>query len=99
MQLLNRFYDLKSGEIMLGQDQLTQKDLPSLRNMIGYVSQEPVLILGTIRDNMMFGNRDASEQDIREALEHSNAWEFVDNLPDKIDTYVGSGSVLTLSGG
>ena len=67
--------------------------------MIGYVSQEPVLILGTIRDNMMYGNRDATEKDIREALEHANALEFVDQLPDKIDTYVGSGSVLTLSGG
>lgn len=84
---------------MLGSDLLTEKDLPTLRDMIGYVSQEPVLIIGTIRDNMMYGNKNATEQDIREALEHSNAWEFVDHLPDKIDTYVGSGSVLTLSGG
>ena len=46
---------------MLGNDLLTEKDLPTLRDMIGYVSQEPVLIIGTIRDNMMYGNKNATE--------------------------------------
>ena len=47
---------------MLSNDDIKSKDLLALRNMIGYVSQEPVLILGTIRDNLLFGNKDATEE-------------------------------------
>lgn len=48
-------------------------NLKSLRETIGYVSQEPVLILGTIRENLMFGNKDATEADIKRALEMASA--------------------------
>lgn len=65
---------------------------------MGYVSQEPVLILGTIKENLLFGNRDATEQDIKEALKKANAT-FVYEMENKLDTYVGSASVLNLSGG
>ena len=66
--------------------------------MIGYVSQEPVLILGTIRENLMYGKMDATEEEIDEALKNSSA-EFVYTLENGLDTYVGSGSMLNLSGG
>lgn len=98
VQLLNRFYDPANGSIFIGDENLKTKDLTALRGTIGYVSQEPVLILGTIRDNMIFGNRDATQKDIDEALARADAT-FVNDLENKIDTYVGSGSVLNLSGG
>lgn len=72
--------------------------MTSLRDIIGYVSQEPVLILGTIRDNLLYGNKNATEQDIKVALERADAT-FVKELEKGIDTYVGSGSVMNLSGG
>ena len=65
MQLINRYYDpdpTDGGRILLSNDDIKSKDLVALRNMIGYVSQEPVLILGTIRDNLHFGNKDATEE-------------------------------------
>lgn len=108
MQLLNRFYDpsqvtdgnggLTQGTIYLGKDDLKAKDLTTLRGIIGYVSQEPVLILGTIRDNLLFCNKDATNVDMEEALRKADA-SFVFELEKGIDTYVGSGSVLNLSGG
>lgn len=73
-------------------------NLKSLRETIGYVSQEPVLILGTIRENLMFGNKDATEADIKHALEMASA-SFVETMEKGLDTYVGSASVMNLSGG
>jgi len=69
VQLLNRFYDPSEvsnaqGTIYQGKDDIKSKDLTALRGMIGYVSQEPVLILGTIRDNLLFCNKDATEEDM-----------------------------------
>ena len=60
-------------------------ELRSLRESIGYVSQEPVLILGTIRDNLIYGNVDATEEDINSALEEASAT-FVFDLEQKLDT-------------
>lgn len=66
--------------------------------MIGYVGQEPVLIIGTIRENLTYGKADATEAQMWEALEMANAL-FVKTLEHGLDTYVGTGSVLNLSGG
>lgn len=59
--MINRFYDPASGEIIYGKIPLKHIDLPSLRELIGWVGQEPVLIVGTIRENLLYGNKDASE--------------------------------------
>lgn len=67
--------------------------------MIGWVGQEPVLIIGTIRENLSYGNRNATEEDMRRALKSANALEFVEELENKLDTYVGVASILNLSGG
>ena len=72
--------------------------MTSLRNSIGYVGQEPVLIIGTIEENVKYGKEDATEEDMREALKLANA-QFVFDLIDGIKTYVGSSTVLNLSGG
>ena len=60
VQLLNRFYDPDSGSIKYGKDMLKSFELDNLRHKIGWVGQEPVLILGTIRENLQYGNVNAT---------------------------------------
>lgn len=96
--MINRFYDPSEGSISYDSVDIKKLDLKCLRDLIGYVSQEPVLILGTIRENLMYGNMNAGEAELREALESANA-DFVYHLENGLDTYVGSGSMLNLSGG
>lgn len=91
-------YDPLEGKITFDGTDVRCLDLVSLRNKIGYVSQEPVLILGTIRENLMYGNKDASKEDIEVALKRANV-NFINNLENGLDTYVGAGSVQNLSGG
>ena len=60
VQMIERFYEPKTGEIFFDKTNIKDINLKALRESIGYVSQEPVLILGTIKDNLLFGNKDAS---------------------------------------
>ena len=83
---------------MFDENKITDVSLEALRESIGYVSQEPVLILGTIRENLMYGNSTATEAQMQAALELASA-QFVYSMEKQLDTYVGSGSVLNLSGG
>jgi len=62
--MLNRFYDPTKGSIQYGKTPLLDIDLPSLRELIGWVGQEPVLVVGTIRQNLMYGNKDATEEEL-----------------------------------
>ena len=73
VQMINRFYDPLDGEITYGTTPLQNVNLPSLREMIGWVGQEPVLIVGTIRENLMYGNLDATEADIERVISLANA--------------------------
>ena len=98
VQLINRFYDPKEGEIFYGQTPLKNIDLKTLRESIGWVGQEPVLIVGTIRENILYGNYDATEADVKHAIEQANAT-FIYQMEKGLDTYVGSSTVLNLSGG
>ena len=98
VQLINRFYDPAQGAIFYGSDDLKKLDLVALRNLIGYVGQEPVLIVGTIEENLKYGKADATDAEMKEALDLANA-NFVFTLPDKMQSYVGSSTVLNLSGG
>jgi len=98
VQLIERFYDPAQGEIFFDQVNIKDIEVKTLRESIGYVSQEPVLILGTVKDNLLFGNRDASDEDIKWALSQANA-DFVYEMENGLDTYIGSASVLNLSGG
>lgn len=96
--MINRFYDPSEGSITYGSTPLTNIDLTTLRETIGWVGQEPVLIVGTIRENLQYGNIDAQSFDIDRALDQASAG-FIQNLEKGLDTYVGSGTVLNLSGG
>ena len=69
-----------------------------LRDHIGLVSQEPVMILGTIKDNLLYGNRDATDEECKEALIKANA-SFVFELENGIDTFVGTAGIMNMSGG
>lgn len=90
-QLLMRFYDPDEGRILLDGVDLRDLDLNWLRSQIGYVGQEPVLFATTIKENLLFGKENASEEDIWEALRKAEALDFVDRLKDKLETYVGMG--------
>jgi ABC-type multidrug transport system fused ATPase/permease subunit len=74
VQLIERFYDPREGgSVDFDGQNLKQINLKTLRESIGYVSQEPVMIMGTIRDNLYYGNKDATEQDCIDALKQANA--------------------------
>jgi ABC-type multidrug transport system fused ATPase/permease subunit len=96
--MINRFYDPEEGTLSYDTTNLKDIDLNALRGKIGYVGQEPVLIVGTIRENLSYGNSQATEEDMREALSLASAG-FVFRLKEGLDTYVGSSTVLNLSGG
>lgn len=98
IQLLERFYDPTEGDIFLDGVSIKDVNLASMRKAMGYVSQEPVLFNASIRENMRFSVPEATEQEMITALENANAWDFVSNLPDKLDTHVG-GAGGQLSGG
>ena len=95
---MNRFYDPDSGSIIYGENDVKKLGLKELRDKIGYVGQEPVLIIGTIEENLRYGKQDATDAEMREALESANAL-FVYDLVDGLKTYVGSSTVQSLSGG
>jgi ABC-type multidrug transport system fused ATPase/permease subunit len=96
--MIERYYQQTAGEIYLDNINIKDVKLKKLRESIGYVSQEPVLVMGSIKDNLLLGNRDASDKEIVAALKQANAT-FILDLPDKLDTYVGSSAIMNLSGG
>ncbi|MDR0781175.1 MAG: lipid A export permease/ATP-binding protein MsbA [Pseudomonadales bacterium] len=99
VNLLPRFYDLQSGQILLDGTPHTAYTLANLRHHIALVSQQVVLFNGSIRDNVAQGAlRGCGDARIREALRHANALEFIDELPAGLDTIVGDDGLL-LSGG
>lgn len=93
-----RFYDPDEGRITLDGVDLRDLDLNWLRRQMGYVGQEPVLFATTIRENLLFGKEDATEEEIIQALSAAEALAFVNQLENKLETYVGIGGGQ-LSGG
>ncbi|KAL1336538.1 hypothetical protein AAHE18_10G069900 [Arachis hypogaea] len=96
--LIERFYDPINGSIFIDGCDIREFDLRSLRLHIALVSQEPTLFGGTIRDNIVYGKIDASEDEIRKAVRLANAHEFISSMRDGYDTYCGERGVQ-LSGG
>jgi len=97
LKLLLRLYDPREGTIRIDGHDVTDVSLASLRDHIGYVSQEPYLFHGSVAENVAYGI-DADEDEIHEALAMAGAMEFVEELPDGIETTVGERGVK-LSGG
>ena len=96
--LIPRFYDVTEGTITLDREDIRQYTLDSLRGSIGLVSQDVFLFTGTIRDNILYGRTDASEEEMIEAARNANIHEFIEGLPDGYDTWVGEKGIR-LSGG
>ena len=96
--LLLQFYALSEGGITF--DGIPAKDfeLNALREQMAIVPQEVILFSGNIRENILFGNPTATEEQIIEAAKQANAWEFIDAFPNKLDTEVGDRGIQ-LSGG
>lgn len=97
-KLLMNFYPWEKGEIFIGNYNLKDINLESLRNRIAYISQDIFLFSGTIRENLELGNEDASMEDIIEACRLSKADEFINNLPLRYETILEENGA-NLSGG
>jgi ATP-binding cassette subfamily B protein len=98
IKLLLRFYEPTHGVVTLDGEPLEKWDLQFLRKNIGLVSQDVFLFHGTVRENMTYGNPDASQQEIIEAAGLAEALEFIENLPEGFDTVIGERG-QKLSGG
>jgi ABC-type multidrug transport system fused ATPase/permease subunit len=96
--LLLRFYEASSGRILFDDKSIQDYDLSALRNEMAIVPQEVMLFAGSIRENIAYGNTEASEEEVMEAAKQANAWEFISNFPDGLETLVGDRGVQ-LSGG
>ena len=96
--LIPRFYDVTDGEILLDGKNIKELTLSSLRDNIGVVAQDVYLFSGSIRENIAYGKRGASDEEIIEAAKLAGAHEFIMSLPNGYDTYVGERGVK-LSGG
>ena len=93
INLLTRFYEYDSGEILIDNVNIKTVSKESLRSSIGYVTQESFLFNGTVRDNLLIANREASEDQIWDALKIANAYDFVKKLHKGLDTEVGERGV------
>ncbi|XP_057304108.1 ATP-dependent translocase ABCB1-like isoform X1 [Hydractinia symbiolongicarpus] len=98
IKLLQRFYDITSGSITIGEDNLKDISVKWLRENIGIVSQEPVLFDASIAENIRMGRSDATKAEIEIAAMNANAHDFITDLPKGYDTNVGEGGAQ-LSGG
>lgn len=96
--LVPRFYDVTDGAILVDGKDIRELTLSSLRKNIGLVQQDVFLFTGTIRDNILYGNPDASEEEMVWAAKEAQIHDFIMSLPEGYDTYVGERGVK-LSGG
>jgi ATP-binding cassette subfamily B protein len=98
VQLLPRLYDVTQGSILVGNRDVRDYKLGAVRNAVGMVLQKNTLFTGTIRENLLWGNENAAEKDLKEACEAAQAWNFIQQQPQGLDTLLGQGGV-NLSGG
>ncbi|WP_294354875.1 ABC transporter ATP-binding protein [uncultured Clostridium sp.] len=96
--LIPRFYDIEEGDILIDDKSIYDVTISSLRDNIGIVQQEVFLFTGTIKDNIMYGNFNATDEEVYEAAKKANIHEFILSLDDGYDTYIGERGVK-LSGG
>jgi ATP-binding cassette subfamily B protein len=97
-QLAERFYDPQAGRVLLDGVDLRDADPADVRQRISMVPQETIMFAASARDNLRYGNWDASEDEIWQAARDANAEQFLRSLPDGLDTFMGEGGAR-LSGG
>lgn len=98
INMIGRFYDATSGSVLINGSDVRDYDLEFLREQIGIVPQKAVLFKGTIRDNLKWGNKDASDEDIIKAIEASQAKDILDSKAEGLDFVIEQGG-KNLSGG
>lgn len=98
VNLLPRFYDVTSGQVLIDGKDIREYTLASLRQQIGIVQQDVFLFDGTIRENVLYGRLDASEAEVEEAIRAAKLDQVIEQLPDGLDTAIGERGVR-LSGG
>ncbi|MBN7576119.1 MULTISPECIES: ABC transporter ATP-binding protein [Clostridium] len=98
VQLIPRLYDTTNGSVEVGGVDVRKYDIETLRDEVSMVLQKNVLFSGTIKENLRWGNKDASDEELIEACKQAQADEFIENLPDKYDTFVEQGGT-NVSGG
>ncbi|KAL3726369.1 hypothetical protein ACJRO7_031286 [Eucalyptus globulus] len=96
--LIERFYDPLSGHVLIDGEDIKSYKLRELRSHIALVSQEPTLFAGSIHENIVYGNEEATEVDVKKAAALANAHEFINSMKDGYNTYCGARGVQ-LSGG
>ena len=98
VQLIPRLYDATEGEVLIDGRPVNRYPLKNLRDSISMVLQNNTLFSGSLRDNLLWGDKDASQEEIEEACRIAGADEFIDRLPEGFDTEMGQGGV-NVSGG
>ena len=95
INLLNRFYEISSGEILIDNTNIKKINIDNLRKNIGMVLQDTKIFQGTIRENIAYGKPNASIEEIKQAAELSFANTFIEKLPDGYDTYISNSDMLS----
>ncbi len=98
VQMIPRLYDTTEGEVLVGGENVRDYTLEALRNNVAMVLQKNVLFSGTIKENLRWGDENATDEEIKHVCELSCADEFIQNFPDKYDTYIEQGGA-NVSGG
>ncbi|HCU31960.1 TPA: ABC transporter ATP-binding protein [Candidatus Uhrbacteria bacterium] len=98
VKLLLRLFDLKGGKILIDNQDIVKVTQDSLRDMVSLVPQDPILFHRTILDNIRYGAREATDEEVVVAAQKAHCHEFIENLPDGYNTYVGERGIK-LSGG
>lgn len=91
VNLIPRFYDIEKGSILFNEKNVQDLDVKELRNHVGFVPQKAILFTGTIRSNLLYGLENATEEEMWRALEIAQAKDFVEKLPDGLDSKVEQG--------
>lgn len=98
IQLISRLYDVTEGTVFVGGRDVKEYDLETLRNQVAVVLQKNVLFSGTIKENLRWGNADATDEELKEACRLAQADEFIRTFPEGYDTYIEQGGA-NVSGG
>lgn len=98
IQLISRLYDVSTGVVKVGDVDVREYDLDALRNSVSVVLQKNILFSGTIKENLRWGDENATDEDIKRVCKLAQANEFIESFPNKYDTYIEQGG-SNVSGG
>ena len=98
VNLISRLYDVSDGEVLVGDHDVKEYDIESLRNQVSVVLQKNLLFSGTIKENLLWGDENATDEEIKAACKAACADEFIESFPDKYETHIEQGGT-NVSGG